>query len=200
MLDLLVGAEDGLVRLYEAVQWHTAYSDETVVGTAGQSFSYVFEIPGRQWQNVAQPLDVNGDGRVEAGDVNCMFLELNAPKFHQRSGRRLGPVPEGGAPLFFDVDGDGYCAPLDVLKVINHLNSQPAEGEAVMLPDGMTEMRLPWLPTIHLEDADGLPMAIDPPVVDYLMTGIAENKDESFWDHEVTDYTLSSMEPLLAVE
>ena len=200
MLDLLVGAEDGLVHLFEAVQWNTASSEDTIVGAAGQPFSFVFEIPGRQWQNVAQPLDVNGDGRVEAGDVNCMFLELNSPKFHQRSGRRLGPVPEGGAPFFFDVDGDGYCAPLDVLKVINHLNYQPAEGEAVMFPDEMPEPRLPWLPTIQLEDAGGMPMAIDPPVVDYLMTGVAEIKDEAFWDHEVADCTLSAVEPLLAEE
>jgi WD40 repeat protein len=131
-LDLLVGAGDGLVRFFEAVEWNSPYVRDAEVGAAGQPYSFVFQVTGGDWQNVSNPLDVNGDGHVESTDVERMFAELNVPTYHQQSGRRLNAVPDEGAPCYFDVDGDGYCTPLDVLLVINHLNSQAAgaEGEA----------------------------------------------------------------------
>jgi hypothetical protein len=49
--------------------------------------------------------------------------------------------------LYYDVNGDGFCTPNDVLRIINLLNSQQAEGEAsgspviFAVPSGVTGSR-----------------------------------------------------------
>ena len=81
------------------------------------------------WQNPALPSDVNADRLVVAGDVLLIINEINDPRISVLD----GSLPTTGAiafgPPFFDVNGVQFIGPLDVLIVINHINSVPAEGE-----------------------------------------------------------------------
>ncbi len=156
--DLLVGAQDGLVHVVSTAEWNTAAELATEVGAAGQPYSFVFRVAGTEWQNLANPLDVTGDGHVEAADVQRMFEELNSPTFHQRIGRRLSPVPDDGAPCFLDVNGDGYCTPLDVLLVINHLNAQAVQPEGEAAFYGLAPAQTPDLVEPQ-QDAEVSPLA-----------------------------------------
>jgi hypothetical protein len=67
--------------------------------------------------------------------VLAIVNELNAPKFSDPVSRQLTasrPADERKSMLF-DVNGDGYATPLDVLAVVNRINrsaaSQPATGQ-----------------------------------------------------------------------
>jgi hypothetical protein len=71
------------------------------------------------FQNLNDPLDVNGDSFVSAIDALQVINDLN------RYGSRPLPAGWAGAPgAFIDVTGDGIVSPLDALRVINRLNAE----------------------------------------------------------------------------
>jgi hypothetical protein len=87
------------------------------------------------WRNPARPEDVDRDEYVKALDVLRLINEING-----RGTRELPPRPQdaiAAAPPYWDVTGDGWLTPEDVLKVINYLNTPaPAgEGESPESPD-----------------------------------------------------------------
>ncbi len=85
------------------------------------------------WQNTSQPFDVDGNGQVAALDVLIIINSLNL----QGSRPLFAPVPGSGTPPpFWDVTGDDWLTPADVLGVINYINVTAsvavaaAEGES----------------------------------------------------------------------
>jgi len=95
----------------------------------------------RDWQNPAQPEDVNGVNGVSPLDVLTIIHQINS-----NPGDTSLPDPlVTPEPLFFyDVNGDGLCTPLDVLTVIQHINSrmgvsgeeESAQSALVAVADG----------------------------------------------------------------
>jgi len=91
----------------------------------------------RPWQNADNPFDVDGLDGVTVADALVLINAIN------RDGVRPLPALAAGfdaRPPFFDVTGDNWLTPDDVLRVINQLNAQsiPAgeagEGEAAPTP------------------------------------------------------------------
>lgn len=128
--DLLVGAQDGLVRAYVAEQPGDPVWRRMVLSGPGETFRYTFEVVDLAWHNRDLACDVTGDGVVSIADALLVIDELNVPQWRGALGR-LRPTG-ASVPAFFDVDGDGYCTPLDALEVIDQLVSDQggAEGEA----------------------------------------------------------------------
>jgi hypothetical protein len=92
----------------------------------------------RSWQNPSNPLDVDGIDGVQASDVLILVNSIN------QHGIRLLPasIPGSGTPPpFWDVTGDNWLTPDDVLHVVNHLNARVAlavgAGEGEMIPASM---------------------------------------------------------------
>ncbi len=78
------------------------------------------------WNNVVFPVDVNGDqpASVDPLDALTLINELNGPR-HSDPSTGLLPkqIAASQAGPYLDVDCDGRVSPLDVLVVINHINS-----------------------------------------------------------------------------
>jgi len=100
------------------------------------------------WQYPDKPVDVDGNGEVRSLDALVLINQINR-------GPHAALPPRSNENLhwpFYDVSGDGYLTPLDVLLVIQYLNvsslppSVPAvsaEGESAAAkgPDGQTLSR-----------------------------------------------------------
>lgn len=85
------------------------------------------------WQNPVEPLDVNGNGKVEPIDALIVINFLN------RSSSGAHPVLTAAPPPYLDVRGVGSVAPLDALLIINHLNRQAsATGQGEYPVDSAT--------------------------------------------------------------
>ena len=134
--DLLVGSEDGLIRLYEASAWPSPTASPGHTGLPGEPYAFRFELPALMWHNADRPLDVNGDGTVDVSDALRMLDELNHPQYHGPTGTMLAPGATGASPFYCDVNADGLVTPRDCLLVINELNAGTGEGE--------TNADLPW--------------------------------------------------------
>ncbi|MCH5375181.1 MAG: cohesin domain-containing protein, partial [Planctomycetes bacterium] len=75
------------------------------------------------------PYDVNADGGVTAKDALILLSELNA---RVAAGPSQLAKPDDSPPLYLDLTGDDLLTPLDLLLVINYLNtkiSTVGEGE-----------------------------------------------------------------------
>jgi hypothetical protein len=68
--------------------------------------------------NVAQPLDVTGDGQVTVLDALAVIQHINA-----RPNASLSGPASDEAHRYPDVNGDGLCMPLDALWVINWIHA-----------------------------------------------------------------------------
>jgi hypothetical protein len=84
------------------------------------------------WQNVVQPLDVNGDSDISPIDVLLIINELNDPRYSDRGTNRLPSAVNVVGP-YLDTNGDNAVTPIDALLVINWLN-RPALVEAESSP------------------------------------------------------------------
>ncbi|NLF71919.1 MAG: hypothetical protein GX575_23050 [Candidatus Anammoximicrobium sp.] len=118
------------------------------------------------WHNAEMPPDVDGNQSVVPLDALILVNELN------RGGSRLLSEPvegegEGDGDThhrhhrYFDVNNDGYLTPLDLVRVVNVLNSPVtrAEGEAgVNLASGVTAA---WEPNAAARNT-GSPAAFPP--------------------------------------
>jgi Dockerin type I domain/Subtilase family len=76
------------------------------------------------WQNIANSLDVNNDGLIQAADANLVINYLNT----FGSGVLTAPTSFSTAPPppyneYYDVNGDNYISPIDALLIEAYLNS-----------------------------------------------------------------------------
>ena len=78
------------------------------------------------WQNPVNRLDVDENGAVSSIDVLSVINELNLRRILDANGRL--PATRNAGQFFYDVTGEGFLSPTDVLTIINFLNSG-AEGE-----------------------------------------------------------------------
>lgn len=73
------------------------------------------------WQNPNNPWDVDGVDGAQAQDALLLINSINL------LGVRFLPAPgSGNPPPFFDVTGDEWLTPEDVLRVINYVNTKAA--------------------------------------------------------------------------
>jgi glucose/arabinose dehydrogenase len=90
--------------------------------SATQTFKITVDKP-HPLHNAAWPVDVSGDGSIDAGDVIIVINYINA--------KGSGPAPPNAtAPPYLDVTGDNHIAADDVVTVINWINAHPAQSEA----------------------------------------------------------------------
>lgn len=84
------------------------------------------------WQNPNNPLDVDNDTFVVPQDAAILINELNFPTIISPNGKL--PTATATPTYFYDVNGDQYLSPSDVLRVVNALNAVVpgggGEGEA----------------------------------------------------------------------
>jgi len=104
------------------------------------------------WQNNRSPEDVNGDGSVTARDVEIVINEINA-----RGASDLPVAAEQTPQVFLDVSGDNRLTPLDVLQLVNRLNTED-NGEAEPTPAGdqSSEVIVGLVPTDPIPNDLGL--------------------------------------------
>ncbi len=124
-LDLLVGAADGLVRLYSASPAESVWKDVSQAnGQAGDPFSFKFQVdaaaPVSPWQSPEHPLDVTGDGYITPLDVLVVANYL--------ASQGAGPVSSGpadpNAPVMnSDCSGDRTITALDAMMIVHRLNT-----------------------------------------------------------------------------
>ena len=136
--DLLVGAEDGLVRVYLLTSWINPTVRPVETGQPGGEYVYfflstagIFQSPG-SWHHTELPMDVDFDQAITWSDVTRMLGELNNPVFHDQTGYYLTTFPDDVEPCLWDVNGDDLFTPLDTLLIINYLNAAAGEGEAAV--------------------------------------------------------------------
>jgi hypothetical protein len=85
------------------------------------------------WQNPSNPCDVDGVDGAQAQDALTLINSINL------LGVRFLPAPapgSGSPPPFFDVTGDEWLTPEDVLRVINCVNTKVT----LAVLDGESEM------------------------------------------------------------
>ena len=73
------------------------------------------------WQNAAQALDVNVDGRVTPLDALLMINEINARRISAASSQLPPRITASQIDQYFDTNGDGVVSPLDALLVMDYL-------------------------------------------------------------------------------
>lgn len=81
------------------------------------------------WTNGSSPLDVNGDGNVNATDALIVINRLNAQGPHQLS-HFASSRSTKGTPDFVDVNGDGHIGAMDALIIINRLRHNSSMDSA----------------------------------------------------------------------
>ena len=94
------------------------------------------------WYNGLLPNDVNDDGITAPNDAITGMSRLN-----ETGATPLSPTrPEGVIAPFLDVNRDGYHAPIDILLVVNALNSSNNTGEGEV-PSTSADPFALWAPT-----------------------------------------------------
>ena len=85
-------------------------------------------VTNAAWINPRNIFDVNDLDGVTPLDVLLIINELTRQDVHDPTTKLLLPrPPEGFAPPYYDVSGDGKITPLDILRVINRLTSISSE-------------------------------------------------------------------------
>jgi hypothetical protein len=87
---------------------------------ASDSETFTIAVAGPEWQNPRHPCDVGDDGYLTAADVLALVTEINA---NGARGLTTATPSTPAPPPFLDPSGDGRIAPIDVLIVINYLNT-----------------------------------------------------------------------------
>ena len=129
-LDVFVGAQDGLVRLFTAL---TAPKEtdgpQNNEGEPGETYTHTFRVVP-PWQSPTHKNDVDGDGRITVLDVLALVNHLTANGPQELP---VPPVPPNAPPPYLDCNGDGNVSTLDVLQVVIDLGTfgprALAEGE-----------------------------------------------------------------------
>ncbi len=84
------------------------------------------------WHNVEMPADVDGNQSVVPLDALILVNELNRGGSRSLSEPAEAEKEAFRQPMYYDVNNDGHLSPLDVIQVVNLLNTpvSAAEGEA----------------------------------------------------------------------
>lgn len=168
------------------------------------------------WMNPVEPFDVNGDNVVTSLDallginlINDLAgqagIEVTTDELALPDGTLVRPQSDlPGAARYFDVNGDGQVTPLDILHIINFLNSPLVMMQAVwMVEDGLPIVSAAdgaageWagdeLPTSDLESSQLLVVSSDD---DRLASGVTK-RDQAIVELEdsgdLLDATLSEV-------
>lgn len=179
--DLLVGAQDGLVRLYHAQVWSTPIEQPGISGSAGDPYIFVLSTLSYSWHNAQLPLDATGDGQVDGTDIDQLFAELNAHEYHDPYGTfRSYPL----LPFYCDVNDDTFFTPRDVLYVIRAVK-QSGQGEAEAEGESDVALMAPAHASVggkQAHDGPGLEATIVTAAVnwrvDYVLTGQATERSD----------------------
>ncbi|MGE0758627.1 MAG: GEVED domain-containing protein [Pirellulaceae bacterium] len=102
----------------------------------GEVEDHAIQVLGNPWRNPNLGMDVDNSGHVVPLDALIIINELNRNGPHALPNPPTSPVPP-----YLDANGDTFVTALDVLAVVNYLNSVAGEGEG----DG----------TLSLLDAEG---------------------------------------------
>ncbi len=95
-----------------------------------------FEFGSSTWQNLDQPLDINGDQLVTPVDALLVINYLNQYGPHQLgSNQPIRSIHSTATNPPIDSTGDGYVAATDALMIINHLNAIRSAASAEMAED-----------------------------------------------------------------
>lgn len=119
-LTILADADDTINVLGD---WHNvgqSFEDGIYFQRITDGFSNVKIAPPAPWQNIANPADIDGDGRVIPLDVILLINDFN-----EFEAGALDPVAAGALPyLFLDPTGDNHIFAEDVIFVINAVNER----------------------------------------------------------------------------
>jgi hypothetical protein len=83
---------------------------------------------GGPWRNQGLAVDTNENGVLQPLDALLVLNELHHPTIVDASRKLPATRPAGSLLPYLDVNGDGYCSPLDALAIIHALVSLQ-EGE-----------------------------------------------------------------------
>jgi hypothetical protein len=104
----------------------------------GEVEDYRVVISTNPWQNPRNARDVDDDDVIAPIDALRAINELNNRQYSDPVTGALSDTPpfplgpDGKAPYFYDVNGDGYATSIDALIVINELNRQARAATQVM--------------------------------------------------------------------
>ena len=130
---------------------HFQYRSHDAVSASEVTSATIHLQTAFPWYNGILPLDTNDDGVMAPNDAITGIAHLN------QAGP--GPLPsdreDGVTAPFFDVNRDGHHSAVDVLLIVNALNSRAAagEGEANLAPPPL------WTPC-----AETVPATVSMPV------------------------------------
>jgi len=139
-------------------------------GTAnGSDTSVSITVTDYPWHNLDLAMDVNGDLRITATDALVIINAINSDGAHDLPSTRDG----GAIAPFVDTTSDNYVAPIDVLRVINLLNTDlevEGEGEAgdsleflySVWADGNVSQSATRLPSVEVVQAGRTSLASSP--------------------------------------
>lgn len=87
------------------------------------------------WNNTELPTDVNDDGRTSPLDALYCINAINAHGRQFLDRTQLQSSVAAADRFFFDVDGDDYLTPGDIVTIVNRVNSD-ADAETAAAPSG----------------------------------------------------------------
>ncbi len=154
MLEFLAGVTSRIVEVQVVADNKVEQTESFTVGlgnasAAGRNVTASLQ-PGTgtivndddTWTNPKASFDANADSLFTAADALVIINEINGRRYSASDGELPPSRPSG--VFYFDVSGDGYVMPVDVLLVINFLNRLvAAEGEGyagVLWPSPTTGM------------------------------------------------------------
>ncbi len=82
------------------------------------------------WRNFETPTDVNDDGYTTALDALLGINAVNAQGVRYLDRAQLQAAANAADHFFFDVDGDDYLTPADIVAVINRVNAGDDPADA----------------------------------------------------------------------
>lgn len=172
------------------------FSSDGVAGVAGNATDgevedyAVFVDFGNVWQNINNPLDVNGDGTVSAIDVLRIIQEIRNPQASDPDTSELIiPPVEPNTPEsigFVDVNGNGFVSALDALIIITAINEGSAEPALAALAAPVTVDPIGDIleqPAVELPQGEPLSPSID----DDLALAIAAQQSSNDVDDAFAD-------------
>ncbi len=118
-------------------------------GETTREVTIIVSAPPRgDWQNKANPFDVNANSLVDPLDALLVINELNNREFSDPNTGILPPAPNN-LMTFVDVTGDDIVAPQDALLVINELPA--SSGGSLRSPVAATSITTLSRPSLSAE-------------------------------------------------
>jgi hypothetical protein len=170
-MDILVGAEDGRVRLYAGLPTadveagsQAELPNENVTG-GDEDYVYTFQVPAlvsnASWQCPHDRLDVNDDGCITPLDALLLINRIWADG--------PGPLPsaEPTSPPYWDCSGNGDLSTLDILLVIRDINGNGSRTLQAATGNGTCDVSTADLPSCAGEAEADEELIYIPPFTDW---------------------------------